>query len=136
MGTYSNRRRFHRFPFDAAATLIVPGQGRSSCELLDLSIGGASLLLECGQLAQPGGSGLLELALRGLVLGDEVEIRSKVDAVWQDEGRLGCRFVSVDPDSFAHLKTLIEANLGDPCLLDRELTQLAYWPGVESSSTV
>ena len=93
-------------------------------------------MLESGLKTRFAGSGLLDLVLRGLVLGDQVEIQIRIEAVWQDNARLGCRFIGVDRESFAHLKTLIEANLGNPCLLDRELTHLAYWPGVERSPTV
>lgn len=132
----SNRRRFHRFPFDADACLLVPGVGRIDCDLIDLSMNGVLLSIrrESGQVA--GLTGTLDLVLSGLVRGDRVEICSKVEAVWQEGERVGCCFVGVDSESFSHLKTLIEDNLGDPCLLDRELTQLTYWPGVESSSRV
>lgn len=134
MSQSSNRRRFHRFPFDAEAVLIVPDHARMSCDLVDLSISGALLSIgpEHGQVA--GLVGQLDLHLRGLVRGDEVDIQSKVEAVWQEGQRLGCRLVSVDADSFAHLKALVEDNLGDPGLLDRELIQLAYWPGVDDST--
>ncbi len=136
MSTAQERRRFHRFPFEADGVLVVPGKGRVPCELVDLSISGALLMLKppldelAGQQAQ------LELMVRGLDHGGEAEIRGKVEAVWQEGEQLGCRYLGVDADSFAQLKALIERNLGDPRLLDRELTQLSYWPGVESSSTV
>jgi hypothetical protein len=135
MSAAQERRRFHRFPFEAEGHLMVPTLGSVNCDLIDLSISGALLLLQRPVDQVAGRSGHLDLILRGLVRGDKVEIHSKVEAIWQENLQLGCRFVGVDADSFAHLKTLIEDNLGDPSLLDRELTQLAYWPGVERSST-
>lgn len=135
MSIAQERRRFHRFPFEAEGVLSVPKLGRLPCELIDLSISGVLLLLKApvGKIA--GQYGQLDLVLRGLDDSGQVEICSKVEAVWQEGEQLGCRYVGVDADSFAQLKALIEKNLGDPRLLDRELTQLAYWPGVEKSPT-
>lgn len=135
MDTDNDRRRFHRFPFAAEAILIVPGRGSLPCDLIDLSINGASVELEQSLEVGVGRSGVLGLVLRGLVRNDQATIEGKVEAVWQLGNRLGCCFVEIDSDSFSHLKTLIEDNAGDPSLLDRELTQLAYWPGVEISSS-
>lgn len=136
MSTVQERRKFHRFPFEAEGLLVVPRAGRYACELMDLSISGALVLLKQPQDQIAGRSGQLELIVRGLDGGGEVTIRGRVEVVWQESGQLGCRYLGVDADSFAHLKTLIENNLGDPLLLDRELTQLAYWPGVDKSPAV
>lgn len=134
MQSDSNRRRYHRFPFEAEARLTLAGHGPIECELIDLSINGALLDLPEGQAELVGRSCVLELLLRGLVRGGRVDIQSRVETVWQEARRMGCRFINVDPESFSHLKTLTEDNLGDPTLLDRELIQLTYWPGVEISS--
>ncbi|MGY6553550.1 MAG: PilZ domain-containing protein [Wenzhouxiangella sp.] len=134
MQSDSNRRRYHRFPFDAEASLNLPGHGLIDCELIDMSINGALLDLAAVVPELAGRKCVLDLSLRGLVRGDHVEIHSRVEAVWQEDQSVGCRFIGVDPESFSHLKTLTEDNLGDPSLLDRELTQLSYWPGVEIAS--
>lgn len=45
--------------------------------------------------------------------------------VTHDEGdRLGLRCVSIDMDSIAHLRRLVELNTGDAELIYRELSQL------------
>jgi hypothetical protein len=36
----------------------------------------------------------------------------------------GLRCLSIDLDSVTHLRRLVELNLGDPALLDRELSEL------------
>lgn len=136
MTTDQNRRRFHRFPFEARAFLTIGTAKSLPCDLVDLSISGALVSLSDPLEPVSGCEGELGLVVTGLVRGDRVDIIGRVDAVWQQGNQLGCRFIGVDADSFAHLKTLIEDNLGDPMLLDRELTQLDYWPGVESASTV
>lgn len=131
MNTGRNRRRFHRFPFEADASLIVPGSRRIGCDLLDLSINGALLKIDADLSAAGLAEGTLELLLRGIIRGDKVEMSISIEPAWQHAGQMGCRFVGISADSFAHLKTLIEDNLGDPLLLDRELTEMDYWPGVE-----
>ena len=134
MQSDSNRRRYHRFPFEAKASLKLAGHEAIECELVDLSINGAllSLVVEGAELA--GRPYLLDLLLIGLVGGGQVAIHSRIEVMWQEGRRVGARFVGIDPDSFSHLKTLTEDNLGDATLLDRELIQLSYWPGVEMSS--
>lgn len=136
MTATEDRRRFHRFPFEAQGLLSIGHATRVPCDLLDLSISGALLAFD-EPLDQPTGSrGELGLILRGLIRGDRVDIRTRIEAVWQDDQQMGCRFIGIDPDSFEHLKSFIEDNLGDPLLLDRELMQLGYWPGVEESSEI
>ncbi len=40
------------------------------------------------------------------------------------DGRVGLRCTSIDMDSMIHLRRLMELNLGDPGLLERELFAL------------
>ena len=53
-----------------------------------------------------------------------------VRALRIESGRAACRFVGTDPASFERLRDLVADNLGDLEMLDRELTQLDYWPGL------
>lgn len=134
MNSEPERRRFHRFPFQADCELLVEGNSAHSCELLDLSINGALV-----ELARPADfdsarEGDLTLKLRGLTNDSRTEIVVSVRAVRVEERRIACRFVQVDPDSFENLKDLVADNLGDLSMLDRELTQLDYWPGLQVSA--
>ena len=131
MSGTSERRRFHRFPFQAQALLRIGAQSRVPAVLLDISLNGA--LLEVPGLATASleeNVGELELTLRGEVNGNEVGMTMDVSVVRIETTRVACCFRAVDPDSFTTLKALIEDNLGDVGLLDRELTQLDYWPGL------
>ncbi|QKK03792.1 MAG: PilZ domain-containing protein [Pseudomonadota bacterium] len=134
MKKYSERRRFHRFPFDARCELVVAGQ-RHLCDLLDISINGA-LIEPVGDLDLPTGDGRLLLEVRGELAGDEIAFSVVVDVVRLESMRMACRFVEVDVDSFESLKDLVADNLGDLELLDRELTQLDYWPGLAPARAV
>jgi len=76
------------------------------------------------------------LSLRGLTNGSQADIVLNVRAVRVEDRRVACCFAEVDADSFERLKNLIADNLGDLSLLDRELTQLDYWPGLPVSASV
>jgi hypothetical protein len=133
MSEQQERRRFHRFPFDAHCHLQLADGDALPCELLDLSINGALIELSVGLDEPTVLDGELKLDLRGAVHGDVVELHAVVKAVRVEPGRVACRFMGMDIDSFDRLKTLVAENLGETELLDRELTQLDYWPGLSVS---
>lgn len=124
------RRRFHRFPFDADCVIELDDGAEERCDLLDLSINGALVALAPGESVEDGRHGDLTLKIRGRHDRQAFEIVLRVRAVRIQDDRVACRFVGADPDSFEQLRDLIAANLGDTELLDRELTQLDYWPGL------
>lgn len=128
------RRRFHRFPFDGRGLLSVGSARRLHCSVIDLSINGALLELQDDAELASGAAGELGLILRGLIKNTQVDLEFGIEIVWQEDLVLGCHFIRVDPGNFEQLKTFILDNLGDPSLLDRELTRLGYWPGVDPSS--
>jgi hypothetical protein len=133
MSTEQERRRFHRFPFHADCRLTI-GQGEPvPAELLDLSINGALIALGVGLDEPTVLDGTLKLDVRGAVHGDAAALNAEVKAVRVEPDRIACRFIGMDADSFDQLKNLVAENLGDLSLLDRELTQLDYWPGLSIS---
>ena len=79
-----------------------------------------------------GEEGELAMLITGELSGGEVELKIRFKVVRLDEDQLGCYFVGADPDNFDLLKRLVERNLGKPELLDRELLQLGYWPGLQA----
>jgi len=129
----TERRRFHRFPFDASCRLLAAGR-EIRCSVLDLSLNGLLLRLEI----EPGLGltfpGMLDLNLVGSHDGEKVYLEAQVRAVRVHADLLACRFVGMPADSFDRLKALVRSNLGDMELLNRELTQLDYWPGLSISS--
>lgn len=133
MNQEQDRRRFHRFPFHADCELQVHAGETYPCELLDLSINGALVELEDAADFDAARSGDLTLRMRGETDGGRADIMVGVRALRVDAGRIACRFALVDPGSFEQLRDLVAGNLGDISLLDRELTQLDYWPGLSVS---
>jgi hypothetical protein len=133
MSEQQERRRFHRFPFDAECRLELASGQQVPCRLLDLSINGALVKVDNSDGDHLVNQGQLKLSLTGLVDGARVELEMMVTVVRVHDQRLACRYTLVDTDSFAALKSLVADNLGDIQLLDRELTQLDYWPGLSMS---
>jgi hypothetical protein len=114
-----DRRRFSRIAFHRPAELQA-GAGRAPCELLDVSLKGA--LVEAppgfgGEVGQP-----CTLVIR-LDAGDAT-IQMIGEIVRCDANQVGVRCKEIDLDSIAHLRRLVELNIGDDALLHRELSAL------------
>ncbi|MCH7477244.1 MAG: PilZ domain-containing protein [SAR324 cluster bacterium] len=105
--------------FPATSTLVAGGKGQTT-QLVDLSIRGA-LVEEPAEWALPNGS-RCELELR--LTDSDVVISMAMEVAYSKEGRVGLRCLSIDLESITHLRRLLELNLGDPQLVERELLQL------------
>ncbi|WP_019339694.1 PilZ domain-containing protein [Stutzerimonas stutzeri] len=116
--TSSDRRRFQRFEFDAE-TELMQGQRCWPVQLHDLSLRG--LLVHCpadwdADPAQP-----FEARIR---LADDAEVRMEVEMTHSEGELVGMVCRHIDVDSISHLRRLVELNLGDEALLERELAAL------------
>lgn len=119
----SDRRRFTRLPFKSYARLYYPGmeQGQE-VTLLDLSLHGALVEIAADQKMPNCGERIkLELFLDGL----ETIITMETQVAHTQGRNIGLICLMVDLDSITHLRRLIELNLGDSELLQREITFLA-----------
>ena len=114
-----NRRRFSRIEFDAESTLCAADR-RIPVTLVDISLKGALV-----RLAEPEADIPNELDLNVRLAGHEQEIHMRCQIAHTDGTLLGLQCVSIELDSASHLRRLVELNLGDPDLLDRELANLA-----------
>jgi hypothetical protein len=115
----AERRHFTRLPYDAPAQLTTLDD-RLDVKLLDISLKGALVRLPDPGALAPGMLCLLGLPLDGE--GQRIAMAVEVAHVQGDHAGLLCR--SIDIDSITHLRRLIELNLGDMSLLDRELMTL------------
>lgn len=115
----SNRRHFARIAFRAPAEL-VDAHGRTAAEVIDLSLKGALLHLPAGHSLQVGDNCALHLRLGEL----EASIRMQGVIVHLEGAQAGLACRDIDLDSVTHLRRLVELNLGDPALLERELGAL------------
>lgn len=115
----NTHRLFSRIPFHAGVELHL-GASVHPANLLDIALKGALV-----ELQQPAA------ALRGKVcqlklnLGKDGEAIVMEGIVVHQEGqRIGIESHSIDVDSLTSLRRLVELNLGDVTLLDRELSHL------------
>jgi len=114
------RRHFSRIHFLSNAYLTTASGGRHIGDIQDLSLKGALVAMATGWSGQSGEGCKLEIPL------------NHSDAVVTMEGHLahvagnvvGIRCESIDLDSISHLRRLVELNLGDAELLNRELSAL------------
>ncbi|HAB64586.1 MAG TPA: PilZ domain-containing protein [Pseudomonas sp.] len=116
--TTSDRRRFQRFEFDAE-TELVQGQRCWPVKLHDLSLRGLLVHRPAGWDADP--SQPFEARIR---LSDDAEVRMEVEMTHGDGELVGLVCRHIDVDSISHLRRLVELNLGDEALLERELAAL------------
>ncbi|MAK87806.1 MAG: PilZ domain-containing protein [Pseudomonas sp.] len=114
----SDRRRFQRIEFDAA-TELVQGDRRWPVELHDLSLKG--LLVRRPEGWDADAEQPFEARVR---LADDAEVRMEVAMTHEEGDLIGFVCQHIDLDSIAHLRRLVELNLGDDALLERELAAL------------
>lgn len=114
----SDRRRFQRIEFDAA-TELVQGDRRWPVELHDLSLKG--LLVRRPEGWDADAEQPFEARVR---LADDAEVRMEVAMTHEEGDLIGFVCQHIDLDSIAHLRRLVELNLGGEALLERELAAL------------
>jgi len=113
------KRRFHRISFDAGCELHCRDSVWLS-EVLDISLKGILVKRPENwdvQLKEP-----CEVVI---LLGDhETGIVMAVELRHIENHRLGFKCQYIDLESASHLKRLVELNLGDQALLEREFARL------------
>jgi len=115
----TERRQFFRVAFDAKAELITLQQ-HLHVHVLDLSLKGALLRLPVGSQQESGSPCLLRVQLGGT----ETSIAMAGEVAHVEGDRVGVICRSIDLESITHLRRLIEMNLGDAALLERDLKTL------------
>lgn len=119
MGKGDNRRKFSRIQFRRAAELVL-GTQRFEVEVIDISLNGALLEVPPGFTGRVGQPCSLSMRLEP----SESHIRMIGEMAHVEPGKVGVRREEIDLESMAHLRRLVELNLGDPSLLDREFDAL------------
>jgi hypothetical protein len=114
----NERRRFQRIAFDAS-TEIAQGDQRWTVELHDLSLKG--LLVQRPENWNGDAAQAFDANVR---LSTDVNVRMEVALARDEGGLLGFECRHIDLDSVSHLRRLVELNLGDEDLLERELASL------------
>jgi len=119
MTTGNDRRRFSRFPLDFDAELSSD-DWQTNTRVTDISLKGALVERPRDFAAEPGAE--VQLAIHGDNDAYTINMTANVSRLYDDHIGLEC--TSIDIDSITHLRRLIELNLGDSSLLNRELVEL------------
>jgi len=119
-GNGKDQRHFSRVPFDCEVT-IVDQTVHWTTQLLDVSLNGA--LVERPQDWQPSLGNECHLQMKLSNSDVVIDMKQAMVAHIHDD-RVGFKCEIIDIDSITHLKRLVELNLGDPELVNRELSAL------------
>ncbi|OOZ37008.1 PilZ domain-containing protein [Solemya velesiana gill symbiont] len=113
------RRNFTRLLFDAPVIISYQDQTTES-RLIDISLKGALVARSENYAIDTDAPVTLEISLPG----SEIRIRMPTLLAHTQNNSMGFRCTHIDMESVGHLRRLIELNLGEPDLLERELAAL------------
>lgn len=113
-----NRRQFRRIPFDGEVRLYSD-RAMWAARLIDISLRGALVDRPDGWEGQSGKRQRLDLRVASGLIISVAALIAHVSPRF-----IGYRFDKIDLDSFVRLKRLVELNLGDAEMLNRELGSL------------
>lgn len=115
------RRQHTRIAFHSPAELVFL-ERTIDVVVLDLSLKGALISLPADTTIENYSVCMLHVHLNGPELSDNISMETRV--AHAEGGRAGLLCLTIDIDSVTHLRRLVELNLGDPKLLERELSML------------
>ena len=121
--TTPQMRHFTRVPFDCEARLIS-GQQSWPTHLIDISLKGALISKPDDWQGERDDKFKLEIFLAG----NDIEITMEVRVSHVESDRVGFGCDHLDIDSASHLHRLMELNLGDEDLLEREIHEMIARP--------
>ena len=111
-----DKRQFRRIEFDS---LVILSQSNTSwtAKLTDISLQG--LLVEMPEAWQSA-SGQFEASVKI----PEHTISMTVEKIHEENKNIGFKCTAIELDSVTNLKRLVELNLGDETLLEREISAM------------
>ena len=118
MSEHAERRRFTRIHFDCNAA-ISQGDKRYTVHLIDISLNGA--LVEPPQNYELSAEQPITMEI---TLSGDISIVMRASLAHSSDKMLGFHCESIDMESMAHLRRLIELNMEDPHASERVLDEL------------
>lgn len=113
-----DKRKNQRIQFNAPA-IVHAGKGDWHGELLDISLQGVLIRTPFGWQGEIGDECTVDFQL-----GNEVVVSMSVKIAHIEADYVGMHCEHIDIDSATHLRRLVELNLGDEKLLNREFAAL------------
>ena len=115
----NDKRHFHRIFYKSDVTLS--GESHTQpCKLVDISLKGCLLHFET-----PWSASLEKLYTLDLKLSDKISINMQLSISHVIGNDTGFKCEHIDIDSISQLRRLVELNLGDSEILERDLLALA-----------
>jgi PilZ domain len=114
----SEKRQFSRISFDAPVVL-KQGNQKWESKLLDISLKGV-LISKPDNWNEPDGNFDLEIRLDN----SDIEIDMEVNLAHSENDHIGFHCEHIDIDSVTALRRLVELNLADEELLEREISNM------------
>jgi len=115
----NDNRQFHRIFYSAEAVLNCD-ENTWHCEIIDLSLKGCLLRLE-----HPWEEDTEKLYTLTLQLSELVQIKMELTPTHVVGNKVGLKCKHIDLDSISELRRLVELNLGNSALLERDLLSLS-----------
>lgn len=115
-----NRRQFTRISFKSPAQIFT-GEQTITAQVQDISLKGALVeITDSESLWQPVAGGYCEIVISLDDSPIKIYMHTRVAHVTNNK-TVGLLCEHIDLESIEHLRRLVELNLGDPALLEREL---------------
>jgi len=115
-------RHFSRIQFSIPVSLSNPTNNQTwKTNLIDISLHGALI-----SRPENWNGAIGETYQIDLFLGKDCNITMEVKAVHVEQESLGFSCMHIDLDSVTHLRRLVELNLGNEEILERELSELLH----------
>lgn len=122
-----NRRQFTRIDFKSPAQLFT-GEQTIAARVKDISLKGALIEIDETSDWQPVAGGYCEIVIALDDSSIKIYMHTRVAHVTNNK-LIGLLCEHIDLESIEHLRKLVELNLGDPTLLERELKILESMSG-------
>ena len=119
----NDKRHFHRIFYNSDVTLRGDSLTPLPCKLVDISLKGCLLRFD-----EPWTSPLEGLYTLDLKLSDDLSIKMQLSITHVIGNNAGFKCEHIDIDSISQLRRLVELNLGDSDLLERDLLALSDLP--------
>ena len=113
------QRQHHRVLFDTLASIHI-NANNMQVYMIDISLKGALIKKPDSWMAKVGDPGQLRIVLSDNLTAISMDV--KVSHVEDDHVGFHCEHIDID--SITHLRRLVELNLGDPEMLEREFSAL------------
>lgn len=118
----NDKRDFHRVVYHSSAFAYL-GEAYTSCKVLDISLKGCLVELSGKWLDRADSVDRIEILLEG-----GLAINMHVSLCHRQDTLVGYRCNHIDLDSVTVLRRMIELNLGDNELLNRDIKALVHRP--------